>query len=354
MKIKDIKTEFIYKKIPAVLLCIALCLSLVSCKKTPEKQTRTWYDYFETICTIISYDSPQNFDIACNIVEDELKRYNELCDIYNLYGDLHNACYLNMHAGEGPVSIPDELLSLLMFSQSMYALTNGECNIAFGAVLSIWHEARENALNGNPPYIPGMDELNEAALHCDINGLVLDDLNCTAELLDSEMSIDLGAVTKGYVADIICYRLAEAGLSGYAVNLGGNVKTIGCKIGEEPWITGIASPDENSDSAYLEKVKLVESSLVTSGSYQRYYEYNGERYHHIISPETLMPKNDFLSVTILAGSSGIADALSTAVFNMDYAEGLDFINSLSDIEAAWVFPDMCIKYSDNFESLIVE
>jgi thiamine biosynthesis lipoprotein len=95
-------------------------------------------------------------------------------------------------------------------------------------------------------------------------------------------------------------------------------------------------------------------SLVTSGSYQRYFELDGYRYHHIIHPETLRPENEFLSVSILSTDSGVADALSTAVFNMSLEDGLFFIRGLPDTEACWILADGSVYYSDGFEEYLVK
>ena len=93
-------------------------------------------------------------------------------------------------------------------------------------------------------------------------------------------------------------------------------------------------------------------SVVTSGDYQRYYTVDGVRYSHIIDPDTLMPPESFASVSIISGDSGLADALSTAVYNMSFEEGLAFINEMQDAEAMWIFADGSIRYSDGFEAYL--
>ena len=264
-----------------------------------------------------------------------------------------NACDLNAMAGQGPVSVSPELLEVLAFGKEICALTDGMCNIAMGAVFSLWHDCREAALNGAPPSLPADAALLEAARHCRIDDVVIDDANGTAELLDPDMRIDLGAVGKGYAAEKAARALEEAGCTGYALNLGGNVRTLGTKPGRDPWVAGIQDPDQPEDSAYLMRISLAGAALVTSGSYQRYYEYNGVRYHHIISPQTLAPKNNYVSVTIRAEDSGLADALSTAVFNMDIDDGYNFINRLEGTEACWVLSNGDIRYSQGFRQYIL-
>ena len=346
----------------------------------PERHSCVWYDYFDTECTLLSYNDMSEVDKAIEIVSEKLKLYDELCDIYDESLDYVNACELNKLAGQGPVQVSRELFDVLKFGKEMYMLTDGECNIAFGAVLSLWHDAREaandvsvvlqnsasesdqkaenedkgQAANQKGAVLPSDAALLEASMHCNIDDLILDEAALTVELADPEMSLDLGAVTKGYVTDVVVQALTDSGFTGYVINLGGNVKANGEKLEGEPWVTGIANPEGKGESAYVERVKLTTESLVTSGSYQRYFELDGKRYHHIISPETLYPKDDFLSVTILAESSAMADALSTAVFNMAFDEGLEFIESLEGVEAAWIFPDMSMEYSSGFRNNAID
>ncbi len=99
---------------------------------------------------------------------------------------------------------------------------------------------------------------------------------------------------------------------------------------------------------------MTDLSLVTSGSYQRYYTVDGVRYHHIIHPKTLRPENYFVSVSIICKDGGMADALSTAVFNMSYDQGRALVEELDDVEAAWIDAEGTIRYTDGFASLLIE
>lgn len=126
-----------------------------------------------------------------------------------------------------------------------------------------------------------------------------------------------------------------------------------CAIGGHPdgstWAVGIQNPDVESDQAYIKKVEVQDLSVVTSGNYQRYYTVDGKRYCHIINQDTLMPADNFSSVTIITDDSGMADAYSTAVFNMPLTEGMEFVNQLDGVEAMWILEDGSIRYSDGFE-----
>ena len=336
----------------ASLLLAAQLLAFAGCGGG-SKQTKTYYTWFDTVTTVIGYDSARDFSAACAIVEETLERYHRACDIYHEYSGEINACSLNAMAGQGPLAVSPELLEVLSFGKEVCELTGGMCNIAMGAVFSQWHDCREAALNGGPARLPEEADLLEAAKHCRIDDIRLDAVNGTAELLDGEMRLDLGAVGKGFAAEKAAQALKAAGYTSYALNLGGNVRTIGTKPGREDWIGGIQDPDQASESAWLMRVAISGVSLVTSGSYQRFFEVDGTRYHHIISPKTLFPKNDYVSVTIRAEDSALADALSTAVFNMELDDGYNFINRLEGVEACWVLANGDIRFSQGFRSFVL-
>lgn len=340
------------KRLAAALLAALLLLTLPGCGRE-TRQTRTWYTWFDTVTTLVGYGTAKEFEDACALVEDTLETYHRQCDIYHEYSGLVNARTLNRSAGTGPVAVEPELMAVLRFGQEMYELTGGECNIAMGAPLSLWHDRREAALNGDEARLPEEDALRAAGEHCDIRALVLDEAAGTALLRDPDMSVDLGAVAKGYAAEAAARALAEAGFDGYALSVGGNVRVLGGKPDGDDWTAGIQDPDSRSESAYLLRVRLRDRALVTSGSYQRYYEVDGVRYHHILSPETLYPKNDYLSVSVLCPDSGRADALSTALFNMEPEAGIDYVNQMPDTEACWVLADGTIVYSQGFEDYML-
>ena len=209
-----------------------------------------------------------------------------------------------------------------------------------GSVLSIWHDYREMA-KANPEHaqVPDMDMLLKAAEHTDIHRMEIDKEASTVYLPDKDMKLDVGAIAKGYAAQRISEKLREAGVTSALLSLGGNVETIGAKGDGKPWRVGIQNPDPSGGQSYLHALDLTDMCLVTSGTYQRYYEADGVRYHHIINPDTLMPWDEYLSVTILCRGSAKADALSTAVFNMNLEEGKALIESLEDTEALWILPD---------------
>ena len=158
----------------------------------------------------------------------------------------------------------------------------------------------------------------------------------------------MGAIAKGYAVEMVAQSLEQKGISGYVLNVGGNVRTVGTKPDGSKWTVGIENSFENAETAYLEYLYLSGESVVTSGSYQRYYEVDGKNYHHIIDPVTLMPAERYRSVSVVCRDSGMGDALSTALFCMSLEEGMALLESIEDTEAIWIFEDGTKISSDGF------
>lgn len=335
-------------------LLLLQSLLFVSCGKKTEKYTTYSFDYFDTVTSIVGYaESREAFDRISADILAELDEYHRLFDIYHRYEGLENLCTINecKDGTHRTVKVDERIVDMLLYAREMYQKTNGKVNIAMGSVLSIWHKYREEGMS--EPWtakLPPMEDLIEAAKHTDIENLMIDKENNTVYLNDPAMTLDVGAIAKGYAVEMAAHSLEEKGLTGYVLNVGGNVRTVGFRGDGEKWKTGIENPSEEDGNSYLALLMLSGESLVTSGSYQRYYTVDGKRYHHIIDPETLMPADRYQSVSIVCKSSADGDALSTALFCMSLEEGIALVESLPDTDAMWVMQDGTIHVSSQFNA----
>jgi len=341
-----------FKHTLCAILAVALLLcTLVGCtadKGKPKTQAKSYYEFFDTVSTVISYKDESAEDFAKN--SDEvyalLEEYHRLFDIYYEYHGINNVKTINKNAGVMPIEVDEKLIDFLLYCKEVYTLTGGKTNIAMGAVLKLWHDERE--LGSSFPEsarLPDAQKLAAASEHTDINAIVIDREASTVFITDPLVQIDVGAVAKGYATEKIAECLIKRGVTSYVLNIGGNIRAIGEKPNGDGWITGITNPDKSADEPFVCKVNIKNVSLVTSGDYERYYYVDNVKYHHIIDPDTLMPAAYFSSVSIFTEDSGLADALSTALFCMSYEEGLELVKLLN-ADAIWVTADGDVFMTD--------
>ncbi len=352
------------KKVISTILILSILfaqiLALSGCEKKLQlsKFNTHYFDYFDTATTIIGYEETQEeFDQVCEEIKTLLSEYHRLFTIYNRYEGLNNLVTVNelVDGKHIVVTVDKKIIDMLTFAKEMHHKTQGNVNIAMGSVLKLWHIYRSDGLD-NPANaeLPPMEKLLEASKHTNIDDLIIDAENNTVFLADPLMSLDVGAIAKGYAVEEIAKHLESKGITGYILNVGGNVRTIGM-ADKEKWKVGIENPDtENKDKPFIEYLKLSGESVVTSGSYQRYYVVDGKAYHHIIDPQTLMPGIKYRSVSVLTNDSGLGDSMSTALFIMDYEDGKKLIESIDGVEAMWVLQDGTQLYSSGFEAYTFE
>lgn len=327
---KPIKTALSF------LLITAFLAGAVSCAPRETKHSISWFDYFDTVITLTVYTEDRAvFDEMNKKTRECFERYHKLFDIYNEYDELVNLATVNRMAGE-EIETDEEIVKLLELGKEYERLTEGALNIAMGAVLGLWHDARETALNDpENAYVPDADALKAASEHCNIEKLALNAEKKTVQLLDSEMRIDVGAIAKGYAAD----RAAEM-LKGYGkpflLNCGGAVLASGKKPDGTSFTAGILDP---KGEGFVDTVEVSDAALSTSGSYIRTFSVGGREYGHIIDPDTLMPAEKLLSISVklpIQAGACFADALSTACFILGAERAEAVIGSIPGAECVAV------------------
>ena len=330
----------------------AACLLLVGCSaKTEAQQKRynaSFLDIFDTVTNIVGFaDSETDFEETVQALHDDLLHYHRLFDIYNDYEGVPNLKTVNENAGIAPVKVDAAIIDLLKDCKAYYDLTDGRVNVAMGSVLKLWHEARTEGINDPAnAALPSQEALEEAAAHVSLDALILDEANSTVFLSDAGVQLDVGAIAKGWSAQRVC----ESAPAGLLISVGGNVCASGPKDEQgSPGVVGVQNPDRGQD--YLHTLYLTKGSVVTSGDYQRGYMVDGNYYHHIIDPDTLYPSKFWRSVTVVCPDSGVADALSTALFVLSQEEGQALLDK-TDAKAMWLDGEGNIFYSPGFEDLI--
>jgi FAD:protein FMN transferase len=347
-----------YKKILISLNLFFLSILLTSCTSENsveyERFQTSFIGLFDTHSVILGYShTQQEFDKNSAIIYDELQRLHNLFDIFNEYEGINNLKTINNNAGIVPVEVDDDIIDLLKFSKEMYTLTDGLVNIALGPVLSIWDEYRDFSLaNPDLARLPSMEKLELANNYTNINDIIIDEDNNTVFLKHENMSLNVGAIAKGYAVELAALKAIEIGFYSSVISVGGNVRTAypPGSYDRDTWSIGIQDPNLQVGGVQniIDIVFINHMSVVSSGGYERYYMVDGNSYNHIINPKTLMPSNKHNAVTIIYPDSGVADTLSTFVFILPLYDGLYFIESFEGAEALWVSHDETVTISSGY------
>lgn len=320
-----------------VCICVVLVFLLSGCSPAPKQYTATYLTLFDTVTTIIgTARSEEAFRQEAQKIYERLERYHKLFDIYNEYEGINNLKTVNDNAGIAPVTVDPAIIMLLQHCKVCYDTTDRKVNAAMGRVLRLWHEARTQGLQDpESAALPDANALLQAAEHTDFDKIIIDTQANTLYITDPEMSIDVGAIAKGWAAQYAALFVPE----GMLISIGGNVCITGPKYTDgTPWIIGIQDPDDPNSYLHTLTLKDLGYAVATSGDYQRTYTVDGKAYHHIIDPTTQMPATLWRSVTVVCYGSGWADALSTALFLLPLEEGKALAEQCH-AEAFWLDAD---------------
>ncbi|MDU3199468.1 MAG: FAD:protein FMN transferase, partial [Anaerococcus hydrogenalis] len=326
-------------------------------KKELKKYETTIYDYFDTITTFSAYcKNEEEFNKYKDLVEKRMDEYHKLFNNYDKFDGVNNITTLNENAGAKKVKLDKKIIDLLIQGKNWYKETDGDINICYGRVLKIWLDHREAALEDEKnAKLPNEEELNEAGKYKNIDALEIDEKNQTAFINDKNVQVDIGGIGKGYATELIKNELIEKGLKTGILSVGGDVAIIGenptKKDGE--FKIAVQDPSLSEDHPYSSVVAIKNTSLVTSGDYQRYFEIDGKKYHHIIDPDTNFPSTNFKSVSVMTDDIAKADALSTALFIKDLDEGKKLAEKYK-AEALWIDQDGKTYKTENWDKYETE
>jgi thiamine biosynthesis lipoprotein len=251
----------------------------------------------------------------------EIKRLEQLLSTWIQTSDLSQ---VNAAAGQRPVAVSPETLELVLRSLEMAGLTEGGLNIAVGPAVEAWSVTERQ-------HIPSYSELQVLKPLVDWSAIQVDRRGRTIYLPKQGMRIDVGGIGKGYAADRAADKMKQAGAQAGVVALSGDIKTFGDLPGMKGFPVGIRHPRQ--EGALIATIDLKNEAISTAGDYERFFEQDGVRYHHILDPQTLEPGRKCQSVTVIAAEGTVADGLDTGIFVLGPERGMALVEQLPDVEA---------------------
>lgn len=340
-------------------LILAFLILLVGCgtvlgteQMSLQRFSNTRIDLMDTLIHFIGYAySEQEFNEKLLHVTKEMQRLHNLFTTFDEIPGVNNIWYINQQAGISPVQVDPAIISLLQAGIEAYTTTSGMLNISMGSVLDIWHRERISST----PSVPSIEELRAAKLHADINNIVINELEGTVFIQNPNMSIEVGSIAKGFAIELAMQTAREVGLNNFLISAGGDVRMLYAPPHANSWSTGVQNPDTpNNNSALVDVIRTQNMAIFTSGNYQRFFEIEGVRYHHIIDPTTLFPANLYKSITVIHETSIMAEVLTTALYMISIDEGQKLLDELGGY-ALWITYEGDIivstgysRFSDNF------
>ena len=335
---KLIKTKSLRAMVCALIVffCCLFPVFFSGCVMVPDPITKSAF-FFNTYITITFYSEKDaalfpDCENLCRKYEGMLSRTAEGSDIWNLN-----------HADGKPVVVSEEAAELITDALSYCEYTDGAVDITIAPLMELWDFTSDEE-NKIPPTD---EEIKNALKHVNYKNVSVN--GNEVSLADPDASVDLGFIAKGYIADKLKEYLVSKGVESALINLGGNIQLIGTKPDGGDYIIGVRKPFADGNET-LTSLPLHDTSFVTSGIYERCFEYDGNFYHHILDPKTGYPVNSGLNqVSVLCDNSETADALSTTLMLLGQKEGMDFLSN-HDFKAHALFVDESnqMTYSADF------
>ena len=309
---------------------------------SPGNATAEWYRQdaaiMGTAIAVDLWDEDESRGRALTqAVIDEMHRIDELMSTYKPGSELSR---INARAADEAIPVSPELLALIQRALGFSQLTDGAFDITYASA-GQYYDYREGIR-------PSSRQLAQALPAIDYHHVRIDPQAATIRFLYPGVRIDLGGIAKGYAVDRCIAILQAAGVKSAMVNAGGDTRVLG-KHWKQPWMVGIRDP--RNEEGLVTMIPLEDTAISTSGDYERYFEKDGVRFHHILNPRTGMSTSGVRSVSIIGAEATTTDALSTSVFVMGTEPGLKLVDSLPDIEAIIIDNQGRMFYSKGLDRL---
>ncbi len=310
-----------------IVVTFILIVTLTSCTEAQVPQV----DLIQTTYALGTVISINLYDQGSQALMNELiTRIAEIEGMMSAQEDASEVSEITRQAGIAPVKVSPETFEVVQRALYYAELSSGSFDPTIGPIVQLWRIGTKN------PRVPEPAEIEEALLFVDYTKVVLNEVEQTIYLSDVGMSLDLGGIAKGYAADELVKLLDASYIERAMINLGGNIYAYGEKADGKAYKVAIQTPYDQRNT-YFGYVTLRNMTVVTSGPYERYFEKDGQIYHHIFDATTGYPiQSDVASVSVVAEQSMDGDALSTLLFTMSPEAGLKLIESLEGIECIYV------------------
>lgn len=324
------------KKLFCILAIITTLFTIAGCTDNQNNQgvqqkyiSKTDF-YLDTVVDIKIFNPDSKSEEIIDKAMERIRALEEVLSIHIEGSDLWN---IKENAGVKPVEVSKETIEVVKASLKYSDYTNGLFDITTGPLVDLW------AINPPSGHVPTEEELQIALSKINYHNMIIDEENNTIFLRDKGMIANLGAIAKGYIADEVKEILVENGVKSAIINLGGNVLLVGGKPDNGGFKVGVQDPGSDR-GAYLGVIDAKDLSIVSSGDYERYFEVEGKRYHHILNPATGYPAdNEIRQVTILSKLSVDGDGLSTSTFLLGLKDGMELIENIDDVEGIFITKD---------------
>lgn len=281
----------------------------------------------------IGLQSPlPNDEQIADLAVKKLRHYEH---VFSANDDSSDLMQINHQAGKAPVTVCKELFDLIQLGKKYSLEQSGYLNIALGPLVKLWHIGFDDA------HVPSDDQIKHALTLTNPADILLNEDEHSVMLKKAGMEIDLGALAKGYSADLLKRYLVHAGITSGVLNLGGNVVVIGgnARHRDRNWHVGLQDPQQ-ALGHYVEVLPLHDQSIVTSGIYERNLKSNGHFYHHIFDPQTGYPiETSMASLSIISPKSVDGEIWTSMLFGQPWGKIAQIIHSLPDIRAIGIYED---------------
>ncbi len=279
-------------------------------------------------------------DLAQALLADVMEEMRRIDRAFSPYRDNSELSVLNASAGNAWVAVSDEMLDLLVKSRQVSELTRGAFDITFASV-GRYYDYRTEQRPDDETVAAALEAINYRYVELDVSG-------GRVRYRHPNVTIDLGGIAKGHAVDRGIELLVDAGIRQASVAAGGDSRILGDRRGQ-PWMVGIKHPRQSGVMAAV--LPLVDTAVSTSGDYERFFEEDGVRYHHILDPATGDSARDSMSVTILGPDATFTDGLSTSVFVLGPEKGIELVNRLPGIDAIIIDDQGNLLFSDDLDEL---